>query len=259
MQTATISNNSGPQTRVFTYTVYNTLTGFELAWNYAATNNAGRKLRITVSGAGFASPQTYTSNQLNGGPGNGSNSFAFDASWAACGVVTIVAVMLDGDNVLVSGPITSSYGLIGECSDCDIEGNEFAGVAQSCSATDRTAIYTFGSEEGVSYFKIQGGLNNFTGDDADVYINGALVDFNSTSTDGWATGTVGGFTVGQRTPGGSSNRNIRVEGGLGTCEDIEVKIVWNSSNSGGVITGEWSVKDANGVELAPEVAGLTCL
>ncbi|MDX5340592.1 MAG: hypothetical protein LPK25_16315 [Cyclobacteriaceae bacterium] len=115
VQTSTISNNSGPQIRVFTYSVYNTLTGFQLDWSYASTNSAGRKLRITVSGAGFASPKTYTSSQLNGGPTSGSNTFAFDASWAACGVVTVVAEMLDGEDVLVSGPITTNYSLIGEC------------------------------------------------------------------------------------------------------------------------------------------------
>jgi|GEM_PF-3417696 len=136
MQTAAINNNSGPQTRVFTYTVHNTLTGFELAWNYASTNSAGRKLKITVSGAGFASPKTYTSNQLNGGPGNGTNTFTFDASWAACGVVTVVAEILDGDNVLVSGPNTTTYKLIGACVvGCDEESFSYVATNDNLSVT----------------------------------------------------------------------------------------------------------------------------
>ncbi|WP_144607532.1 hypothetical protein [Algoriphagus algorifonticola] len=266
VQTSTISNNSGPQTRVFTYSVYNTLTGFQLDWSYTANNNAGRKLKITVSGAGLTIPQSYTTNQLNGSGGTNQNpgtitdsyNFPFNSSWAACGIVTIEAEILDGENVLVSGPVISNYNLIGECEGCDIDGNEFSGDAVSCAQNGREAVYTFGSEDGVGYFKMQGGLTNFTGDNASIYINGALVDFNTTSSDGWATGTVEGYTVGQRTPGGSSNRNIRVEGGLNSCEEVEVRIVWSSSNSGSTITGDWSVKDEAGVDLAPEVAGLSC-
>ncbi|WP_139217466.1 hypothetical protein [Algoriphagus ornithinivorans] len=257
VQTSTISNNSGPQTRVFSYSVYNTLSGFVLAWNYSASNNAGRKLKISLSGAGFATPKTYTT-PLVQTSGNGTNTFSFDASWGSCGIVNISAEILDEFNVLVSGPVSTNYNLIGECGGCDIDNNEFSGIAISCAQDGREAVYTFGSEDGVDYFKMQGGLTNFTGGNASVYINGDLVDFNTTSVDGWATGTVGGFTVGQRNPGGSSNRNIRVEGGLGSCEEVEVKIVWNSSNSGGTITGGWTVKDEVGEDLAPPVAGLTC-
>lgn len=112
-QTATISNNSGSQTRVFTYTVHNTLSGFNLNWSYAATNSAARILRITVSGAGFASPKVYTSGAVQSA-GNGSNTFNFDSSWAACGAVTVVAEILEG-TVVVAGPSTTTYKLIGEC------------------------------------------------------------------------------------------------------------------------------------------------
>jgi hypothetical protein len=142
---------------------------------------------------------------------------------------------------------------------CTIEGNEFSGDAISCATEGRTAEYTFGSEDGVEYFKMQGGLNNFTGDNATVYVNDELVVFDETSADGWAQGTTAsGFIVGQRTPGGSSNRNIRVEGSLAECTDVVVKIVWSSSNSGGTITGEWSVKDAGGIDLATPLADLSC-
>ena len=58
-------------------------------------------------------------------------------------------------------------------------------------------------------------------------------------------------------PGGGSNRVIRVTGDVDECEIVTIRIRWNSTNSGGVITGSWSVS-ANGGEVAPAVAGLTC-
>ncbi|MFZ5431186.1 MAG: hypothetical protein ACOZDD_13200 [Bacteroidota bacterium] len=115
-QTATISNNSGPQTRTFTYTVYNTLTEFELGWSYTATNNSSRQLRITVSGAGFATPKVYTSGAVQSA-GTGSNTFAFDAAWTKCGVVNIKAEILE-DAVVVS-TATTTYSLVGACAGCD--------------------------------------------------------------------------------------------------------------------------------------------
>ena len=133
----------------------------------------------------------------------------------------------------------------------------FTGEAIYCG-TSREAVFTFKSKDAHDYIKIQGGLTDFTDPDATVYINGTVVDFNTTSADGWAQGTANGYIVGQRTPGGSSNRNIRVEGGSAECDELVIHIVWASSNAGGVITGSWSVKDSNGTELAPAVAGLTC-
>ncbi len=138
--------------------------------------------------------------------------------------------------------------------ECDFDGNEFycfviqavnscttsfTGVAKNCG-TQREAEYTFTSEEALTGFKIQGGLTNFTGDDAVV-----IVTHGSNITQ-W-----------QGTQGGSSNRLIKVEGNIAACETIKICIKWNSTNSGGVITGSWSVK-ANGTDVAPQVAGLTC-
>lgn len=116
----------------------------------------------------------------------------------------------------------------------------FTGQAVFCGS-QREAVYTFTSKDAFSYIKIQGGLTNFTGADAEVTISG------------------GNLSSSQRTPGGSSNRVITVEGSVGACEAITITIMWNSTNTGGIITGDWSVKDAYGVELAPSVAGLTCL
>ena len=115
----------------------------------------------------------------------------------------------------------------------------FTGEAIDCG-TSREAEYTFTSEEAITGFKIQGGLTNFTGADAIVTVTGGS-----------------NITQWQGTPGGSSNRIIKVEGDIAACETITIRITWNSTNSGGVITGSWSVK-ANNADVAPEVAGLTC-
>lgn len=168
VQSSQISNNSGgpnPQTRVFSYAVYNTLSGFQLDWSYAATNNAGRKLKITVSGAGFASPKSYTSAQLNGGPGTGSNTFAFDATWAACGVVTVVAEILDGNNVLLATN-TTQYSLIGECKvDCK---ESFSYVKNQ----DGSYTFTYLSEEDLNNAEVKftsPHVSEITSEDGKIY------------------------------------------------------------------------------------------
>ena len=153
---------------------------------------------------------------------------------------------------------------VAPCDDCPYNGNGFTGNAVSCG-TSRVAEYTFSSEDGVGNFKMQGGLTNFTGTNATVYVNGELVVFSGTSSDDWAQGiTTNGYTVGQRTPSndngngnGSSNRNIRVVGELSECSAVVVRIEWTSSNTGTTMTGGWSVKDGE-LELAPPVADLVC-
>jgi hypothetical protein len=115
----------------------------------------------------------------------------------------------------------------------------FTGQAISCG-TQREAVYRFKSVDGEDYVKIQGGLTNFTGADAVVTISG------------------GSLTASQSTPGGSSNRIIKVEGSVPACTEVVITITWNSTNSGGIITGSWSAKNELGVDIAPEVAGLFC-
>jgi hypothetical protein len=130
-----------------------------------------------------------------------------------------------------------------ECG-CEYDGNTFTGTADagSCDAT-RGATYTLCSEDGLGYFKIQGGLTNFTGADAVVTVTGGT-----------------SVTMSQHTPGGSSNRIITVEGGLNECSCVSIYVTWNSSNTGGIITGQWSAKDH--VDLIPGTnytAGLPCV
>ena len=115
----------------------------------------------------------------------------------------------------------------------------FSGIALSCDDT-REALFTFTSEEALDFVRIQGGLTNFTGQDAEIIVTG------------------GDLSVQQWTPGTSSNRVIRLEGSVAACETVTILIRWNSTNGDPVITGSWTVKDANGVELAPSVDDLTC-
>ena len=163
----------------------------------------------------------------------GEYSFPLDAGWEACDLVEF-DLKVTGSGQPANFDV--SYNLVGICQDCE---TEFTGEAISCDET-REAIYHFTAEEAQDYIKIQGGLTNFTGEDAVVTVTG------------------GNLSVSQWTPGGSSNRIIKVEGSAGACEEITIHITWNSTNPGGVITGDWTVKDENGIELAPEVEELDC-
>ncbi|HLF52664.1 hypothetical protein [Flavobacterium sp.] len=160
-------------------------------------------------------------------------SYPLDEGWQACDLESFTL------QVTGNGPQANfnvSYSLIGLCGGCE---TSFIGEPISCDET-REAVYTFTSEEDLGYIKIQGGLTNFTGQDAIITVLG------------------GNLTASQSTPGGSSNRIIKVEGSATACEPVTIHVTWNSSNSGGIITGNWSVKNSNGDEVAPSVAGLEC-
>jgi len=164
----------------------------------------------------------------------GTYSYPLDAGWEACDLEAF-ALKVTGQGPPVTFNV--SYNLIGICDDgCE---TEFSGEALSCG-NQREATYTFRADELKDYIKIQGGLTNFTGADAVVEVSG------------------GNLTVSQWTPGGSTNRVIKVEGSVDECEEITIHITWNSTNSGGIITGNWSVKDSDGVDIAPELEGLFC-
>jgi hypothetical protein len=124
-------------------------------------------------------------------------------------------------------------------SECGCE-TDFSGDAIACGGA-REAIYRFVHEDAQDYVKIQGGLTNFTGADAIVTVAGGS-----------------DVEITQVIQGGSSNRRITVEFAADACEEITIHITWNSTNGGGVITGDWSAKDEDGAELAPGVEGLEC-
>ena len=132
--------------------------------------------------------------------------------------------------------MASSYKLYETCYTCV---TSFTGEAKSCG-TQREAVYTFTTDKDLSNIKIQGGLTNFTGADAVISITG------------------GNLTATQSTVGGSSNRVIKIEGGVNACEKVTMNIKWNSTNSGGIITGNWSIKGSDGIDIAPAVEGLEC-
>lgn len=161
-------------------------------------------------------------------------SVPLDSDWQACDAVAF-ALQVAGQGPPATFDV--NYNLIGVCDDgCE---TEFTGEAISCGST-REAIFTFTPDADQEYIKIQGGLTNFTGADAIVTVSG------------------GNLTASQSTPGGSSNRVIKVEGSVAECETVIIHIIWNSTSSGGVITGDWSAKDGNGIEFAPAVPGLEC-
>lgn len=248
---------------------------FEFCLNFAPEFNSKGKpqktnlqVQLLVAGDDPDTEETETEyfQQIFQGdytPNEGDTGLAkvcFDYTFTTAGDYTLRYKIGDG------GFLPSSNGMtvtVDNCG-CIYDGNAFTGAAVSCG-TSRVAEYTFSSEDGVGNFKMQGGLTNFTGTNATVYVNGELVVFSGTSSDGWAQGiTTNGYTVGQRTPSndngngnGSSNRNIRVVGELSECSAVVVRIEWTSSNTGTTMTGGWSVKDGE-LELAPPVADLVC-
>lgn len=116
---------------------------------------------------------------------------------------------------------------------------EFTGESTSCSSS-RHATYRFTSAYDEGYIKIQGDLINFTGANAVVSVTGASL------------------TVTQLTAANSSNRTIKLEGPVLGCQEVTITITWTSNYPGGVVTGEWSVKNASGINLATPVASKQC-
>lgn len=231
--TQTWGNPANPQHwKTVSHTAYNTATSLVVKVTFT---HSGGNASNTVSVTAFGSTQSVAT--LASGA-TATFTFALPTGWNACDNVPF-SVYQEGQNSPMH--LSCSYNLYGICAAKD-GGCEtsFTGNAIACG-NQREAVFTFTSKDAQSYIKIQGGLTNFTGADAEVIVNDPT-----------------GRTVSQWTPGGSTNRVIRVEGSISECETITIRIRWNSTNSGGIITGSWSVKDTNGVELAPAVAGLTC-
>ncbi len=227
-KTQTWGNASNPHWKTVNHVAYNTPTSFIVKVTFT---HSGGNASNTVSVTAFGTTQSVTT--LASGS-TATFTFALPEGWQQCDNVPF-SIYQEGQNSPMN--LACSYNLYGVCANrCAIS---FTGEAIACG-TAREAVYTFTAKDALTYIKIQGGLTNFTGADAEVTVTG------------------GNLTTSQWTPGGSTNRIIKVEGSVGECETITIRIKWNSTNSGGIITGSWSVKDANGVELAPAVEGLTC-
>lgn len=216
--------------KTVSHIAYNTATSLVVEVTFT---HSGGNASNTVSVTAFGVAQSVTT--LASGA---TATFTFDlpTGWNACTNVPF-SIYQEGQNSPMN--LSCSYNLYGVCANRGCE-TSFTGETIDCDDQLREAVYTFTSAEDLSYFKIQGGLTNFTGGSAEVTVDGGI-----TTDDQW-------------TPGGSTNRVIKVEGSVAACETITIRIKWSSTNSGGIITGNWSVKDQNGVEIAPAVAGLTC-
>ena len=223
-------SSSNPHWKTVDWVAYNTATSFVVKVTFT---HSGGNASNEVSATAFGSTQSVTT--LASGA---TATFTFDlpGGWSACDNVPF-SIYQEGQNSPVN--LSCSYNLYGVCPADDGCITSFTGEAIACDY-QREAVYTFTSANDQDYIKIQGGLTNFTGADAEVIVS----DPN--------------LQVSQWTPGGSTNRVVKVEGSVDACQTITIRIRWNSTNSGGVITGDWSVKDGSGVELATSVAGLTC-
>jgi hypothetical protein len=230
-KTQTWGNVNRPHWKTVNYVAYNTATSFVVQVTFT---HSGANVSNTVSVTAFGSTQSVAT--LASGA-TATFTFALPAGWAAGDNVPF-SIYQEGQNSPMN--LSCSYALYGICivdKSCE---TSFTGKAMACD-NQREAVYTFTSKDALTNFKIQGGLTNFTGADAEVTVTGGS-----------------NITKSQWTPGGSTNRIIKVEGDIDACETITIRIRWNSTNSGGIITGSWSVKDGNGAEVAPAVAGLTC-
>jgi len=230
-KTQTWGNPANPQHwKTVSHVAYNTPTSFVVKVTFT---HSGGNASNTVSVTAFGSTQSVPA--LASGS-TATFTFALPAGWKKCDNVPF-EIHQEGQNSPMN--ISSAYDLFGVCPEDRGCETSFTGEAISCG-NQREAVYTFTSKDAIEGFKIQGGLANFTGADAEVIV------------------TAGSdITQSQWTVGGSSNRVIKVEGNIAACETITIRVKWNSTNSGGIITGSWSVS-GNGGEVAPAVPGLQC-
>lgn len=218
-----VTVNYGNQSKIIDIVYYNTETDFVLK-----VKSTKSWSDLVIDGISSWTNGTVAANTW------GVYSTPLPIDWEACDNISF-DLKVTGNGP--PGNFGVNYNLIGLCpTGCE---SAFTGEAISCDNT-REAVYTFRADEDQEYIKIQGGLTNFTGADATVEVS----DPN--------------LSVTQWTPGGSTNRVIKLEGPVDACEEITIRIKWNSSNGGEIITGSWSVKDANGLELAPAIDGLEC-
>ena len=218
-KTGSVNGAIGGNTKGITYKVYNTETDFvvEVTYNRTPANSgASSTIKVTVNG----SDQTKTI----ANHGSATYTFALAGGWAACDATSwsLIETVYDGAAALST---SGSYNLIGICSTgCELEGNSFTGTVNTCG-TNREVVYTLSSENGITGFKMQGGLTAHTTSEPVVTVTGGS-----------------GIEV-TKTEVGNDNYIIKVEGNVSSCSDVKVTINWSSSNSGSEITGDWSAED----------------
>jgi hypothetical protein len=116
---------------------------------------------------------------------------------------------------------------------------DFTGESTSCSKT-RQVIYHFVSGTDEDNITFQGDLINFTGADPVVAVTGATLN------------------VTQNTLANGGNKTITLEGSVLACQEITITINWHSTNPGGTVTGDWTVKDQSNNDIAPAVLSMKC-
>src|SRR5688572_17689989 len=159
-KTQTWGNINDPHWKTVNYVAYNTATSFIVKVTFTHSGgNASNDVSVTAFGS------TQLIETLASGA---EHTFTFDlpSVWNACDNVPF-AIYQEGQNSPIN--MSCSYNLYAVCpADCE---TSFTGEAKACG-TAREAEYTFVSEDAQGYFKIQGGLTNFTGTDAIVEVNG---------------------------------------------------------------------------------------
>ncbi|MGX7666408.1 hypothetical protein [Flavobacterium pedocola] len=213
--------NWGNRTKTIEVKYYNTETHFVVMAK--STNGWADLLKNSVSvwTAGSVAANTWAT-----------YSYPLPSGWEACDLESFVL------EVAGNGPpakFVVDYNLIGVCNDgCE---TEFTGDVLASGDT-KEAVYTFTANSDYDYIKIQGGLTNFVGTNAIVTVTG------------------GNLEVSQSTPGGSTNRIIKIKGSVSECEKITIHVTWNSINTDGIITGDWSVKNRLGSDITHPVNAL---
>ena len=229
-KTQTWGNSANPHWKTVSHVAYNTPTSFVVKVTFT---HSGGNASNTVSVTAFGSTQSVAT---LASVSTATFTFALPSDLKKCDNVPF-SIYQEGQNSPMN--LSCSYNLFGICPDDKGCETSFTGEAIACG-NQREAVYTFTSKDALEGFKMQGGLTNFTGADADVTITGGS-----------------NITKSQWTVGGSSNRVIKIEGNIGACETITISIKWNSTNTGGIITGSWSVS-AGGIDVAPVIDGLQC-
>lgn len=140
-----------------------------------------------------------------------------------------------GNNIsLVQGQ--ASFPLIVEKETC---GLSFEGSVQSCDQ-NKEVVLTFSSPETIEDITIEGSLNGFMGEYAEIYVDGAEL------------------ILSQWNDSENSGRQIRLEGNVLGCNPITIRLKWKSKNGIKEITSPWTIKDKSGKEIIDPVDILVC-
>src|SRR6185503_2394617 len=150
-------NDDHPHWKAVSWTSYNTPTSFVVKVSFY---HSGGNSSNTVSVTALGSKQSVAT--LASGS-RATFTFTLPAGWKSCDNVPF-SIYQEGQNSPMN--LSCAYNLYSVCPQEDACITSFTGQAISCG-TQREAVYTFTSKNALNNFKIQGGLTNFTGADAE--------------------------------------------------------------------------------------------